>query len=233
MPIHIVVASKNPGKLREIAAIMEGVPVRWHGLDEWPEYEPPPETGETFADNAVQKAVAALRATGLPALADDSGLCVEALGGAPGVRSARFAGVHGDDDANNRLLLQRLAGLGPERRRAWFYCAMALAVPDQHVLARLPVPPGVQRRDVAPGIVAWLARGRVDGIIATAPRGHGGFGYDPLFYHPPSGKTFAELAAEEKNSLSHRRRALERLRTLLAEVVEHGEGREGLSRDGA
>jgi XTP/dITP diphosphohydrolase len=149
------------------------------------------EDGETFAANAAKKAREVAAAAGLPALADDSGLEVDALDGAPGVRSARYAGAGHDDAANNRRLLAELAGVPTARRTARFRCAVALADP------RGPLGDTVEIRE-----------GACAGVILESPRGHNGFGYDPLFLYPELGRTFAELSLEEKGRLSHRARAL-------------------------
>ncbi len=155
------------------------------------------EDGATFADNARIKALAWMRASGLPALADDSGLEVPALGGLPGVRSARFAGEHADDAANNAKLLGMMQGV--EDRRARFVCVVCLAFPD--------------------GALLW-GEGAVEGEILHAPRGARGFGYDPLFFSHELGKTFAEAAPEEKARVSHRARALAALGRALAGHLE-------------
>jgi len=143
------------------------------------------EDGDTFEENAVKKAQFTARVLGVPALADDSGLAVKALGGAPGVFSSRYAGENADDDANNRKLLKEMAGV--EDRSAAFLCVLVIAVP------RGP---------------ALVYEGRCEGVIAEKPEGDGGFGYDPLFYYPPLQKTFAQLTGQEKNRISHRGKAI-------------------------
>jgi XTP/dITP diphosphohydrolase len=198
--LKLLLSSGNAKKLRELRALLEplGVdlltPADVGGLDDVVEDLP------TFAGNAAKKAIAAAQAKGHWALADDSGLEVEALDGAPGVLSARFAGVHGDDAANNRLLLERLAGLPEEERGARFVCALALSRPDGTLAAQFE----------------GVARGR----ILEAPRGDGDFGYDPLFLftepgHDATGRGFAELSPEEKSAVSHRGRALRALASKL------------------
>ena len=187
----LVVATGNAHKLRELQHIFGD----WYtvigmgamGFDEDIE-----EDADTFAGNAVIKAEAVCGALGLPALADDSGLAVDALGGAPGVRSARYAGVHGDDAANNALLLKNMEGVTD--RAAAFCCAIAWARPGRETL---------------------VAEGRCPGVILHEERGHGGFGYDPLFLYEPLDKTFAEVTEEEKNAVSHRARACEEMRKLM------------------
>jgi XTP/dITP diphosphohydrolase len=163
----------------------------------------PIEDGATFETNARIKARFAARATGLPALADDSGIEVEALGGRPGVRTRRYAGEHASDEDNNRKLLGELSGLAPERRSARYVCVLALAVPD-------PAAPGRLRMTIRRG----MSRGR----IATAARGAGGFGYDPIFEplpEAPGGRTFGQYTSAEKHRLSHRARAARRMRPVL------------------
>ena len=189
---ELVIATSNRGKAAELRRLLAeaGLPVRVRTLDEWPGVVMPPEDGATFVDNARIKAVAVARQVGRPALADDSGLCVDALGGRPGVRSARYAGPGAGDAANNAKLLAELAGVPPEQRGAEFRCAVVLALPDGRWTA---------------------AEGRTRGRILTAPRGQGGFGYDPLFYSEELGMTFAEAGAEAKNRVSHRGRALRAL----------------------
>ncbi len=194
----IVIASKNRDKIREIREILTGLPVQLLSLFDFPHLEQAEEEAESFLENACLKARAAARATGLWALADDSGLEVEALDGRPGVRSARFAGAEGDDEENNRKLLAMLAGVEYNRRRARYRCVMALAGPEGMFLT---------------------TEGTVEGFILSAYRGCGGFGYDPLFYYPPFGKTFAEVTPAEKNSVSHRGVALRQLGVKLAQFL--------------
>jgi XTP/dITP diphosphohydrolase len=184
--LTLVAATANPGKLREIRAILgprfEILSLRDAGFQ-----GDITEDGTTFAENAKIKAEAVAHATGRLALADDSGLVVDALDGAPGVHSARFAGRHGDDAANNRLLLERLAHI-PAPRTARFVCAAALARPGQETL---------------------LAEGTCEGEIGFEPTGTGGFGYDPLFW--VKGESFAQMDETQKNQISHRARALKTL----------------------
>ncbi len=185
--MEIILASRNPGKAEELRSLLSGLPVEVRGLDEFPGVGEVEEDGETFRDNAVKKALHAARITGLPALADDSGLEVDALGGAPGVRSARYAGDGADDRANNDKLLEALRDVPEAERGAGFRCVIALAWPDGPV---------------------ETVEGDCRGIIAASPRGSGGFGYDPLFYYPPLKKTFGQLPPEEKHRVSHRGKAL-------------------------
>lgn len=201
---ELVIATSNRGKLAEIRGILEeaGLKLRLRALDEFPGITMPPEDGETFLENARRKALAVARQAGRPALADDSGLCVDALGGRPGVRSARFAGEGAGDAANNARLLAELAGVPAERRGAEFRCAVVLALPDGRWTA---------------------AEGSVRGRILEEPRGTGGFGYDPLFLAEELGMTFAEAAPEAKSQVSHRGRALRallpRLRSWLVDGI--------------
>ena len=186
---QVVLATNNPGKVEELRRILGG-DVELLGLQDVTPYEPGPETGATFEENALAKAVEAVRHTGLPAVADDSGLAVDAMRGMPGVLSARWAGRHGDDRANLELLLGQLGDVPDERRQAGFVCAAAYALPDG-------------RSDVVLGhLRGWLAR---------EPRGTGGFGYDPLLVPDGLDVTTAELSAQEKDAISHRGQAFRAL----------------------
>ena len=194
--MKVLIGTRNPHKLEECRRILGDIPgIEWLTFRErpFPEVE---ETGSTLEENARLKAVSLARITGLPTLAEDSGLEVTALEGAPGVLSARFAGVEKDYRANNEKLLALLAGV--EDRRARFRTVAVLALPDGRT---------------------WMTEGVLEGEIALAPRGSGGFGYDPLFIPLGETRTLAELAPEEKDRISHRRRALERLRPLLSSLA--------------
>lgn len=193
--LSIVVATGNAGKAREIAAAFEALPFRVLGLADLGLHADFEETGRTFAANARGKAEFYSRLTGLATLADDSGLVVPALGGAPGVLSARFAGPRADDARNNRKLLRALAVVPEGRRGARFVCCMALA------------------RD---GRTIKQVTGRVGGRILRKPRGSQGFGYDPLFFYRKLGRTFAELPPDVKNGFSHRGRAVAKMAAFLA-----------------
>lgn len=195
-PRRLVIASGNPGKLREFQALLAGLPYQVVGQAALG-VVPAEETGASFFDNALLKARHALDQTGCDALADDSGLEVDALGGAPGVRSARFAGEGSGDEANNARLLEALAGVPPAQRGARYRCVL--------VLLRVAEPAG-----------PLVAEGVWEGCIVDRPRGSGGFGYDPYFWLPELGCTAAELPPAEKNRLSHRGLAMRRLRALLA-----------------
>jgi XTP/dITP diphosphohydrolase len=186
---RIVLATGNPGKLREVRALLGALPVEVVGLAEVGAVALP-EEGDDYEANAAAKALAAARATGRLALGDDSGLEVDALGGAPGPRSARYGGPGLDDEGRVRTLLAELAPVPAERRGARFVCVAALAAPDGTVVS---------------------ARGECAGWIAEAPRGTSGFGYDPVFAIAPGGPTMAELSAAEKERLSHRGQAFRAL----------------------
>ena len=188
-----VLASGNPGKLRELAALLAGLDIELISQSDL-NVTPAAETGQTFVENALLKARHASRQTALPAIADDSGLVVRALGGAPGVRSARYAGDAASDADNNRKLIRAL--VGHSDRSAWFYCALVFL---QHP------------RDPSP----LLATGLWHGQIIDQPRGANGFGYDPHFLIPHLGKTSAELPPQQKNQLSHRGQAGGALATAL------------------
>ena len=183
--MKIVVASGNKAKLREIAQIFQGYEIV--SMQEAGFTDDIEENGSTFEENAVIKARAVSRALGVNALADDSGICVEALGGAPGVLSARFCGRHGDDAANNALLLEKLKDVPQDRRRAYFESCVALCFADGREIT---------------------ASGRTYGRILEKAEGEGGFGYDPLFYSDELGMSFGLASAEEKNAVSHRGKAL-------------------------
>lgn len=210
--MKLILASSNAGKLREIRRLLEGLPFTLDPLSAWPGIGAAPETADTFVGNAIQKAAWVWRATGVPAIADDSGLCVDALGGGPGVHSARYAGDAGDA-ANNAKLLAALEGVPDERRGAHFHCAVALVGATEHpALAGAPEPEGGGRLltahpELPAGARAFVAEGQVHGRIAHAEDGDGGFGYDPLFVYTPEGRTFGVLPAELKNAVSHRAQA--------------------------
>jgi XTP/dITP diphosphohydrolase len=196
---RIVLASSNPGKLREFNALFadsgcEVVTQASLGIDDVEE------TGLTFVENALLKARHAAQVSGLPALADDSGLCVEALKGAPGLYSARYAGGHGDSAANNAKLLQTLDGMPPDQRRAFFMCALVLL---GHAADPTPL----------------IVEGRWHGRVLEAPRGPGGFGYDPLFLPDGQTQSAAELDPAVKNRLSHRGQAMAKLQARLTELT--------------
>ena len=190
----LVLATLNPAKGRELLALLGAVPFEIRLLADVPGARLPEETGATYADNALAKARTAAELTGALALGDDSGLEVDALDGAPGLYTARFGGPGLDDQGRRELLLERLRGVPPARRTARFRCVIALASPAR---------------------AEKVVEGVAEGVIAEAPRGSGGFGYDPVFFYPPLGRTFAELSDEEKARVSHRGLALAAARRLL------------------
>lgn len=193
-----MLATRNPGKVREIAAIYHDLGVRLSALDEWPGAGVLPEDGATYADNAAGKALAAARATGCPALADDSGVEIDALGGGPGARSRRLLGEAASDDDRNAFVLAQLTGLPASQRTARYRAAVAVATPDGRV-------------EVFEGVV--------EGAITDAPRGAGGFGYDPIFEIAGEGRTMAEVPVERKNEVSHRARALRAARAAVVRAL--------------
>ena len=194
---RLLIATSNRGKLREVKALLAGNPIELASLDDFPGLTEAVEDGATFEENAARKALHYHRLTGLTTLADDSGLEVDALGGAPGVHSARFAGLHGGDAANNAKLVALLRDVPPAQRTARFHCTMALA---------------------HGGSVVATAHGIVEGVIIDDPVGDQGFGYDPHFLLPQRGLTKAQLPLEEKNRISHRGQAL---RAILPAIHEH------------
>lgn len=193
----LVIATRNKGKTLEIRALLQDFPVEIKNLNDFgpiPEVE---EDGETFDDNAYKKASFAARVLGFPALADDSGLVVDALDGRPGVYSARYGGEDATDESRCEKLLAELKGV--TNRKAAFECVISIAVP------------------VGP---ALTYEGRCEGVIAESPDGLNGFGYDPVFYYPPMGKTFAQLTGEEKNRVSHRGKALNEVREEFDKILK-------------
>ncbi|MBC2877753.1 MULTISPECIES: RdgB/HAM1 family non-canonical purine NTP pyrophosphatase [Streptomyces] len=197
---RLILATRNAHKVTELRSILtgSGLDVELVGADAYPEIPDVKETGVTFAENALLKAHALARATGLPAVADDSGLCVDVLNGAPGIFSARWAGRHGDDKANLDLLLAQLSDIAAPHRAAHFACAAALALPD-----------GTER----------VVEGRLRGTLRTEPAGSGGFGYDPILQPDGETRTCAELTAEEKNAISHRGQAFRALVPVVRELL--------------
>ena len=192
--MKIVLATRNKNKIREQVKLMAGSGIEVIGLDDWPDLPVPEEPGPTFLDNAVAKALYYYQATCLPAVGEDSGLEVDALDRAPGVYSARWMGEDTSYEEKNARLIEKLDGLSPEKRTARYVCAVALADKE--------------------GVI-FEAVETVEGVIAETPRGQGGFGYDPIFYYPPFGITMAEAPTEQKNRVSHRGKAMARLRDFL------------------
>lgn len=193
----LLLASQNAGKLAEMRQLLDGLPFRVLGPRDVGILDAPDETGATFCENAALKARHYAARSGLLAVADDSGISVDALGGEPGLFSSRFGGPGASDADRNRLLLSKLAGLPPEKRGARFTSCVALAEGDR---------------------VLFEATEIVEGRIAEEPRGPNGFGYDPVFFYPPFGRTFGEVPAAEKDRVSHRGKAFARLRAFLASL---------------
>ncbi len=201
-PLVVVLATRNPGKVREMLALLAGLPVQIRTLDDYPAIPTLPEVGTTFEANATGKAVTVARLAGQVALADDSGLEVDPLGGAPGVDSATFLGPAATDEDRNAWVLGRLRGVAEGLRTARFRAVVAVARPDGDVRS---------------------FEGTCEGRIADAPRGDYGFGYDPIFFVPAYGRTMAELPPEIKNRISHRARAVEAARPYL-EALARAQG---------
>ena len=193
---RLVLATTNPNKVREIRALLDGVAVEVIGLDRFAGLEPPEETGLTFEENAALKARYYAAATGLPAIAEDSGLEIDALGGQPGVESARFGGADSSYPEKFERLYAMLDAAGGRESTARFVCAVALADGDE---------------------IRFAARGTVEGRVAPEPQGAHGFGYDPIFFYPPEGHTLAEVSDDVKRAVSHRGAAFRALRTWLEE----------------
>jgi XTP/dITP diphosphohydrolase len=198
MTAKVVLATRNRGKIAELRRILASYDVELVGLAEFPDVPDVAETGATFVDNAMLKAKAVSQATHLVAIADDSGLAVDALNQMPGVLSARWAGRHGDDAANLNLVLAQLSDVPDERRTAAFVCAAAAAAPDGREL---------------------VVEERLDGRLIRSPRGSNGFGYDPIFVPTGHDRTTAELSAAEKDAISHRGKAFRALAPDLADLL--------------
>ena len=194
--ITLVIATRNTGKTSEIRDLLKDFPINIKNLDDFGPIPEVKEDGNTFDENAYKKASFAARILGLPALADDSGLLVEALGGAPGIHSARYAGENATDEQRRAKLLQEMEE--KTDRRAAFECVISIAVPTG---------------------AALTYEARCEGLIAREPAGSNGFGYDPIFYYPPLKKTFAELTMQEKSHVSHRGKALRELRDEFDKVL--------------
>lgn len=198
----VIIASKNAGKVAEFEKLFAGLDVTVRSLLDFPDAPDVEETGETFQENARLKAEAIASAYGMLAIADDSGLAVDALDGRPGVFSARYAGLEKDDRKNIEKLLKELEGVPFKRRTARFCCVLAVS---------------------GPGRPTRFVEGECRGYIAEAPSGTGGFGYDPVFYVPEKGMTFAEMPAQVKNQISHRAKAMEKLLAVWPEIARDGE----------
>jgi XTP/dITP diphosphohydrolase len=199
--IDLLVATTNQGKLAEVQAFLKSLPLRIVSLRDLANPPEVIEDGDTFEANALKKARTLAQYSGLLTLADDSGIEVDALGGAPGIFSARYCGKEGNDDANNEKLLRELANVPDEKRTGRFVCALALCAPD------------------GDGLKEWTVRESCEGRIAFALKGANGFGYDPLFFYPPFGKTFGEIDRETKATVSHRGKALKKLAEALPTLI--------------
>jgi XTP/dITP diphosphohydrolase len=202
--VRVLLASRNRKKLVELRRILDAAlgehQVELVGLDDVVSYPDSPETGLTFAENALAKAREGAENTGLPTVADDSGLTVTVLNGMPGVLSARWAGRHGDDEANLRLVLAQLSDIPAEHRAAAFVCAAALVTPEGR---------------------EYVAEGRVDGTLIREPRGENGFGYDPIFVPDAESRTTAEMSSGEKDAISHRGKAFRALAEIVTKELIH------------
>jgi len=203
--VKLLIATANPGKGAEMAELLRGLPVELVTLREVPQAPAVAENGRTLEENAARKASETARACGLHAVADDSGLFVDALDGRPGVRSARYAGPDPTSEKLCRKLLEEMADVPQSERTAHFRCCIAMADPG--------------------GRLVLTASGRVDGLITRRMIGEGGFGYDPVFFYPPAGKTFAQMSPQQKNEVSHRGRALHEFRRLFRQWLA-GQGGE-------
>lgn len=200
--VELLVGTTNPGKFAEVQAFLKILPIKVIPLTSLSNYPELVEDGTTFEENALKKARTLAEYSGYLTLADDSGLEVDALNGAPGVYSARYCGEEGNDQKNNKKLLQALKDVPEEKRSARFVCVLALCAPNSK------------------GVKEWTVREQCEGRIAFALKGENGFGYDPLFFYPPFGKTFGEIERETKATVSHRGKALKKLAELLPSVVD-------------
>jgi XTP/dITP diphosphohydrolase len=200
--ITLLVATTNPGKFSEVQAFLRILPLRVLSLTDLGSYPKIVEDGTTFEENALKKARMLAEYSGYLTLADDSGLEVDALNGAPGIYSARYCGEEGDDQKNNEKLLRELKAVPEEKRSARFVCALALCAPKSR------------------GIKEWTVRKSCEGRIAFDLKGENGFGYDPVFFYPPFGKTFGEIDRDTKATVSHRGKALEKLAKALPTRVD-------------
>jgi XTP/dITP diphosphohydrolase len=196
--LKLVLGTRNPKKREELMSLLTGLPIEISTIEDYPGIPEVEEDGKTFRENAIKKATTLARQIDEWVLGEDSGLEVDALGGAPGVRSARYAGEKATYEENNKKLLKAIEGVPPERRTARFRCVLALASPERLLIE---------------------VEGQCEGLIAQEPRGGYGFGYDPVFYLPAYRKTFAELGPEVKNKISHRAQALKTFRERLKQIV--------------
>ena len=201
---ELLVATTNPGKFAEVQAFLKNLPLSILSLESLGSWPAVVEDGATFEENALKKARALAEYSGMLTLADDSGLEVDALNGAPGIYSARYGGEAGNDDKNNERLLRELQGIAEEKRGARFVCALGLCAPKSR------------------GMKGWTVRESCEGRIAFELRGQNGFGYDPLFFYPPFGKTFGEIDRETKATVSHRGKALKKLSEIAPSLLRCG-----------
>lgn len=201
--LKIVLATTSKDKIREIKKALSGLPLHFLTLSDFPRIKPARENGKTFQENAVIKARHAARQTGFTSLADDSGICVEALRGAPGIHSSRWVGKHAADTDRNNLLIEKLKNVPRKERKAYYECAIAIAVPP------------VKTKKIKLFIVDAKCRG----VIQHKPEGKSGFGYDPLFYVPLYQCTMAQLPLKTKNKISHRGKALEKTKRILRRII--------------
>ena len=195
-PIILVIATRNQGKFTEIESLLQGFPVNLKNLNDFGPIPEVVEDGATFEENAYKKAAFTSRVLGYPALADDSGLVVEALSGAPGIQSARWGGPDLTDEGRFQKLLKEMEGR--KNRTAFFQCVVSIAVPQGQALTY---------------------EGRCEGLIADRPKGDSGFGYDPIFFYPPLKKTFAQLTLDEKNKISHRGKVLHEIQNEFDKII--------------
>ena len=200
--MDLLVATTNPGKFAEVQAFLNKLPLRILSVSDLTSPPAVIEDGSTFEENALKKARALAQFSGLITLADDSGIEVDALGGAPGIYSARYCGAEGDDDQNNEKLLRELKNVPEEKRTARYVCVLALCVPTRT------------------GMKEWIVRETCEGRIAFSLVGCNGFGYDPLFFFPPFGRTFGEIDRETKATVSHRGKALKKLAETLPALAD-------------
>jgi XTP/dITP diphosphohydrolase len=215
----ILVASTNPGKIGELRAMLD-LDVEWVGLSDFPNLNEVKEDGETFAENARKKAIGYAKQTGLWTVADDSGLIIDALGGQPGVKSARFSGTKNNDrkqidHENIAKVLKLLQSIPQKKRTARFVCCLCLASPPDE-----PASKTAGKRRASPEKVLIETEGKLEGVIAEKEMGTNGFGYDPIFFVPKLNKTVAQLTREEKNAISHRGSAIRKLKPLLNKLLK-------------
>jgi XTP/dITP diphosphohydrolase len=202
--VELLVGTTNRGKLDEVQGYLKGIPLKTLALASLGTWPAVVEDGASYEDNALKKARTLAQYSGYLTLADDSGLEVDALNGAPGIYSARYCGEEGNDEKNNEKLLEELKQVPEEKRTARFVCVLALCAPKSH------------------GAREWTVRESCEGRVAFSPKGQNGFGYDPIFFHPELGKTFGEIDRETKATVSHRGKALKKLAQILPFVIDLG-----------